>query len=76
MNTRPVSLSSSCWQNLARWAALCLRVVGAENVDIQFRQCAAELGRVVAARGVLGIHPKDAVLVAVERDRGLPCVSR
>src|SRR4029077_10032883 len=34
-----------------------------------FGQCAAELCRAVAARGVLGIHPKNAVLVAVERDR-------
>src|SRR5829696_1634329 len=43
--------------------------VGTENVDIQLRQGAAELCRALAARSVLGIHPKDAVLVAVERDR-------
>src|SRR3954447_21396594 len=49
--------------------ALRLRAVGTENIDIQFRQCAAELCRAVAARSVLGIDPKDAVLVAVERDR-------
>ena len=49
--------------------ALGLRAVGTENIDAQLRQGAAELGRAVAARSVLGIHPKDAVLVAVERDR-------
>src|SRR4051794_8791430 len=49
--------------------ALGLRAVGTENIDVQLRQGAAELGRAVAARSVLGIHPRDAVLVAVERDR-------
>src|SRR3954447_9239327 len=46
--------------------ALGLRAVGTENIDVQLRQGAAELCRAVAARSVLGIHPKDAVLVAVE----------
>jgi len=49
--------------------ALCPLAVGAENVDVQFCQCATELCRAVAARGVPGIHPEDAVLVAVGRDR-------
>src|SRR6516225_9654519 len=49
--------------------ALCLRAVGAEDVDVQLGQSATELCRAVAARGILGIHPKNAVLVAVERDR-------
>src|SRR5277367_6841993 len=48
--------------------ALGLARIGTDDVDVQFGQGAAELRRAVAARGVLGIHPKDAVLVAVERD--------
>src|SRR5215217_9412929 len=39
------------------------------RTPVQLPQGAAELCRAVAVRSVLGIHPKDAVLVAVERDR-------
>jgi hypothetical protein len=49
--------------------ALRLRAVGAKNVDVQFAQRATELCCAIAAGGILGIHPKNAVLVAVERDR-------
>jgi hypothetical protein len=49
--------------------ALRLRAVGAKNVDVEFGQGTTELCCTIAARGILGIHPKNAVLVAVERNR-------
>src|SRR5437868_2531552 len=50
-------------------AALRLRRVGAQNVDVEGVQRAPELGHAVALDGPGAIDPKDAVLVAVERDR-------
>src|SRR5277367_4144381 len=48
-------------------AALCLRCVGAQNVDVEGVQRAPKLGHAVALDGPGVIDPKDAVLVAVER---------
>src|SRR6202007_1557482 len=50
-------------------ASLRLRAVGADDVDVQRQQRAAELGHSVTADSVLAVHPKDAVFVAVKRDR-------
>src|SRR6266446_4495352 len=50
-------------------AALCLRRVGAQNVDVEGVQSPSELGHAVALDSARTIDPKDAVLVAVERDR-------
>src|SRR5271155_4217079 len=50
-------------------AALCLRRVGAQNVDVEGVQRAPKLGHAVALDGPGVIDPKDAVLVAVERYR-------
>src|ERR1700736_5715303 len=50
-------------------ASLRLRAVGTDDVDVQCQQRATELGHPVAADSLLAVHPKDAVLVAVERDR-------
>src|SRR5271168_2781138 len=50
-------------------AALCLRRVGAQNVDVEGVQRAPKLGHAVALDGPGAIDPKDAVLVAVERNR-------
>jgi len=54
---------------LSHGQALGPRAVGAKNVDVPFAQCTTELCCAIAARGVLGIHPKNAELVAIERDR-------
>src|SRR6202035_431068 len=50
-------------------AALRLRRVGAQNVDVERVQRAPELGHAVTLDCPGAIDPKDAVLVAVERDR-------
>ena len=50
-------------------AALRLRAVGTDDVDVQRQQRATELGHTVTAGSLLAVHPKDAVLVAVERHR-------
>src|SRR5580692_7201607 len=50
-------------------AALRLRCVGAQNVDVERVQRAPELGHAVTLDCPGAIDPKDAVLVAVERDR-------
>src|SRR6266436_7578939 len=50
-------------------ASLRLRAVGTDDVDVQRQQRASKLGHTVAAGSVLAVHPKDAVLVAVERHR-------
>src|SRR6266481_2789963 len=50
-------------------ASLGLRAVGTDDVDVQRQQRATELGHPVTAGSLLAVHPKDAVLVAVERDR-------
>src|SRR5580693_4407956 len=50
-------------------AALRLRCVGAKNVDVEGVQRAPKLGHAVALDGPGAVDPKDAVLVAVERDR-------
>src|ERR1700731_3847526 len=50
-------------------AALRLRRVGAQNVDVERVQRAPELGHAVTLDRPGAIDPKDAVLVAVERDR-------
>src|ERR1700738_3546458 len=50
-------------------ATLCLRRVGAKNVDVERMQRPSELGHAVALDRPGTIDPKDAVLVAVERDR-------
>ena len=50
-------------------AALRLRCVGAQNVDVEGVQRPAELGHPVALDCPGGIDPKDPVLVAVKRDR-------
>src|SRR6266478_1071102 len=48
---------------------LCLRRVGAQNVDVEGVQSPSELGHAVALDRARAVDPKDAVLVAVERDR-------
>jgi|SRR5712671_5766143 len=48
---------------------LCLRRVGAKNVDVERLQGTAELRHAVPLDCPGGIDPKGAVLVAVERDR-------
>src|ERR1700719_1252125 len=50
-------------------AALRLRRVGAQNVDVERVQRAPELGHAVTLDCPGAIDPKDAVLVAVEGDR-------
>src|SRR5437762_10674047 len=50
-------------------ASLRLRAVGTDNVDVQRQQCATKLGYTVTPGSFLAVHPEDAVLVAVERDR-------
>src|SRR5580693_1525027 len=50
-------------------AALRLRCVGAQNVDVERVQRAPELGHAVTLDCPGAIDPKDAVLVAVEGDR-------
>src|SRR6201987_95762 len=50
-------------------AALRLRRVGAQNVDVEGVQRAPKLGHAVALDRPSAIDPKDAVLVAVERNR-------
>src|SRR6202035_6062407 len=50
-------------------AALRLRRVRAQNVDVERVQRAPELGHAVTLDCPGSIDPKDAVLVAVERDR-------
>src|SRR6267143_562203 len=50
-------------------ASLRLRAVGTDDVDVQRQQRATELGHTLAAGSVFAVHPKDAVLVAVERHR-------
>jgi hypothetical protein len=50
-------------------AALLLRRIGAQNVDVERVQRAPELGHAVTLDCLGAIDPKDAVLVAVERDR-------
>jgi hypothetical protein len=42
---------------------------GTEGVDDQCQQRTTGLGRIVAAGGILAVHSKDGVFVAVERDR-------
>jgi hypothetical protein len=49
--------------------ALRLRCVGAQNVDVERVQRAPELGQALTLDCPGAIDPKDAVLVAVERDR-------
>ena len=49
-------------------AALRLAGIGAENLDVQFRQSPPELGHSIAAGRVLVRHPKDGMLVGVEGD--------
>jgi len=41
----------------------------AQMISMFRAQCATELGHTVAASSLLAVHPKDAVLVAVERHR-------
>ena len=48
--------------------ALRLAGVGADDVDVQRSQRAAELGQAVAGQRAGLVHPEDGVLVAVERD--------
>ena len=48
-------------------AALRLRTVGADDVDVQFRQHPAELGDAIAADRIFGGDAEDARFVAVER---------
>src|SRR6267378_8224495 len=55
-------------------AALRLRRVGAQDVDVEGVQRPPELGHPVALDGSGAIDPKDAVLVAVERDRLAMCL--
>jgi hypothetical protein len=50
-------------------ASLCLWAVGTDDVDVQRQQRPTELGHTVATDSVFAVHPKDAVFVAVERDR-------
>src|SRR5467141_3055930 len=50
-------------------ASLRLRAVGTDDVDVQRQQRATELGHTVTAGSLFVVHPEDAVLVAVERDR-------
>src|ERR1700747_450741 len=47
-------------------APLFLWAVGTDDVDVQSQQCATELGHTVTAGSRLAVHPKDAMLVAVE----------
>jgi hypothetical protein len=46
--------------------------VGADDVDVERVECAAELGHAVAADGALMVDAENAVLVAVESDRLAP----
>ena len=50
-------------------AALSLACIGAENLDVEFRQSPPELGHSITADRVLVRHPKDGMLVGVEGDR-------
>src|ERR1700730_7343040 len=54
--------------------AFCLRRVGAKNVDVEGVQRPSELGHAVALDCAGAIDPKDAMLVAVERDRFAMCL--
>ena len=49
--------------------ALGLASVGAQNLDVELRQSAAELGHAVSAGGILLRYPKDRMLVGIERNR-------
>ncbi len=55
-------------------AALSLRRVGAQDVDVERVQRPSELGHPVALDCSGAIDPKDAVLVAVERERLTVCL--
>jgi putative transposase len=46
--------------------ALCLRTVGADDVDVQIHQRAAKFCDAITANRVLGVHPENAVLVTVK----------
>src|ERR1700751_243264 len=50
-------------------ASLRLRAVGTDDVNVQRRQRATELGHSVAAGSLLAVHPEDAMLVTVQRHR-------
>jgi hypothetical protein len=50
-------------------ASLRLRAVGADYIDVQRQQCAAKLRDAITAGRILGVHPEDAMLVAIECDR-------
>src|SRR5882724_12666072 len=43
--------------------------VGTNDVDVERQQRTTKLGHTVAAGSVFAVHPEDAVLVTVERDR-------
>src|SRR5215204_1383156 len=48
---------------------LSLARVGAQDLDVEVRQGAAELGHAVASCGILLADPEDRMLVGVEGDR-------
>src|SRR5919112_1921866 len=48
--------------------------VGAQDLDVEVRQGAAELGDAVAACGLLLADPEDRMLVGVECDRFAVCL--
>src|SRR5260221_11446684 len=48
--------------------SLRLAGIGAQNLDVEFRQRPSELGHSIAADRVLVRHPKDGMLVGVEGD--------
>ena len=52
----------------AFYAALRLAGIGAENLDVEFRQSPPELGHSITADRVLVRHTKDGMLVGVEGD--------
>src|ERR1700676_2287350 len=50
-------------------AALGLAGIGAQNLDVELRQSAAELGHAVTTGGIFPRYPKDRMLVGIERHR-------
>src|SRR6202171_5332150 len=50
-------------------AALGLAGIGAQNLDVELRQGAPELGHAVTAGGILPRYPKDRMLVRMECHR-------